>query len=401
MNSWKTIWKQWSLSDRPQDFDKVAQDRYGLLPSSRRDDPFPVGISELKTAFGPVLGNNCLLCHAGKIAGQTVIGLGNASLDFQSLQEDLQAGELLPLRLPFQIGNGRGIIEAGAGTTYLLQFRDAEMNPARMRPLKFSDQLCQDLPAWWLLKSKKTMFHGGMTDARSVRANVSFFLAPNFGAEFIKQQEAVIADIREYLLTLEAPKYPFPIDRALAARGEDVFVRNCAECHGTYGANRHYPNRIIPVEEVGTDPALATFDAGADRDYFEASWLYRETGPDGEPYHLLNHGGYQAPPLDGVWATAPYFHNASVPTIAHVLDSQTRPAVFTRSFETDAEAYDQQRVGWKITLLEPDAAKRAAAHEQRRITNTALPGRGNRGHTFGDSLTPDQRTAVLEYLKTL
>jgi len=36
---------------------------------------------------------------------------------------------------------------------------------------------------------------------------------------------------------------------------------------------------------------------------------------------LLNYGGYQAPPLDGVWATAPYFHNGSVPTIADVLDS--------------------------------------------------------------------------------
>lgn len=400
-NSWNTVWKQWGHIERPPDFEKLANSRYGLLSSPRHDDAFPLGLRELKTALGPVLGNNCLLCHAGEIAGQTVIGLGNASLDLQSLREDLQAGELLPIKLPFQLGNGRGVIEAGAGTTYLLQFRDAEMNLTRMRKLEYSDQLCQDLPAWWLLKYKKTMFHGGMTDARSVRANVSFFLAPNFTGEFIKQQEAVIADIREYLLTLEAPPYPFPIDHALAERGEEVFVKNCAECHGTYGAKWHYPNRIIPVAEVGTDPALATFDAIADRDYFQASWLYREMGPDGEPYHQLHHGGYQAPPLVGVWATAPYLHNASVPTIAHVLDSQTRPMVFTRSFQTDKEAYDQQRVGWKITQLEPDAASGAAPHEQRRITNTALPGRGNQGHTFGDHLTSEQRSAVLEYLKTL
>ena len=140
VDSWNTIWKQWDLSDRPQDFDKLAQDRYGLLPSTRHDDRFPLGLNELKTVVGPVLSNNCLLCHAGRIAGQTVIGLGNASLDMQSLQEDLAAGELLSIRLPFKIGNGRGIIEAGAGTTYLLQFRDAEMNLAPMRKLKFSDQ---------------------------------------------------------------------------------------------------------------------------------------------------------------------------------------------------------------------------------------------------------------------
>jgi hypothetical protein len=245
------------------------------------------------------------------------------------------------------------------------------------------------------------MFHGGFTDSRSVRANVTFFLAPIYDAKFIKQQESVIADIREYLLTLEAPRYPFPIDRPLAARGKPVFVENCSECHGTYGEGRHYPNRIVPADEVGTDPALATFNAASDLDYYRSSWLYRETGPDCEPYHLLNYGGYQAPPLDGVWATAPYFHNGSVPTIADVLDSKTRPAIFTRSFKTDKDAYDQKRVGWKVTRLEPDDANRKEAHEQRRITDTSLPGRGNKGHTFGDKLTPDQRTALLEFLKTL
>ena len=71
------------------------------------------------------------------------------------------------------------------------------------------------------------------------------------------------------------------------------------------------------------------------------------------------------------------------------------------AFETDEAAYDQQRVGWKITRLEPDAAKKTAPHEQRRITKTSHPGRGNQGHTFGDKLTPDERQAVLEYLKTL
>lgn len=403
LNSWDTIWKQWSLTERPGDFDRLAIERYGLHKSTRPNDPYPMGLKAQQNPFGPLFSNNCLMCHAGKIAGRTVIGLGNASLDLQSLLEDLRAGERFKFTLPFKLANGRGIIEAGAGTTYLLQYRDAELNLAQMRKLKFSDKLCHDLPAWWLLKYKKTMFHGGFADSRSVRSNVTFFLAPINDATFIKRQESVIADIREYILTLEAPKYPFPIDRPLAAAGENLFVENCSECHGTYGRDRHYPNRIVPVDEVGTDPALATFDASSDLDYYISSWVYRETGPDGEPYHMLNHGGYQAPPLDGVWATAPYFHNASVPTVEHVLDSKSRPAIYTRSFETDEDAYDQQRVGWKITRLDPDAAaaEKTEAHEQRRITNTSFPGRGNQGHTFGDKLTSDQRKAVLEYLKTL
>ena len=40
--------------------------------------------------------------------------------------------------------------------------------------------------------------------------------------------------------------------------------------------------------------------------------------------------GYQAPPLYGVWATAPYFHNGSVPTIEEVLNSSERPQIWQR-----------------------------------------------------------------------
>ena len=59
--------------------------------------------------------------------------------------------------------------------------------------------------------------------------------------------------------------------------------------------------------------------------------------------------GYQAPPLDGVWATAPYFHNGSVPTLAGVLNSKSRPKLYTRSFKTDEADYDKEKVGWKVT----------------------------------------------------
>jgi len=241
---------------------------------------------------------------------------------------------LIPFRLPFRIGNGRGLVEASAGTIYLLQYRDAELNIQPLKKLKIDDQLCHDLPAWWNLKTKKTMFHTDATDVRSVRSNTSFFLAPTYSGEFIKAQEPAIADILAYIRTLEPPKYPFPVDQVLAAKGEPVFVETCSKCHGTYGKDRHYPNVIVLAEDVGTDPTLATFDASVDLPYYLASWIYREKGPDRKPLHLLNSGGYQAPPLDGVWATAPCFHNGSVPTIAGVLESKSRPSIYTRSFST-------------------------------------------------------------------
>src|SRR5207247_1286460 len=106
-------------------------------------------------------------------------------------------------------------------------------------------------------------------------------------------------------------------------------------------------------------------------------------------------------PLDGIWATAPYLHNGSVPTVYHVLNSKTRPKLYTRSFRTGEEDYDAVKLGWKVQAPEQGADPRLSAYERRKIYDTTQPGRGNGGHTFGDHLTDDERRAVIEYLKTL
>ena len=117
--------------------------------------------------------------------------------------------------------------------------------------------------------------------------------------------------------------------------------------------------------------------------------------------HIVETPGYQAPPLDGVWATAPFFHNASVPSIYHVLNSKVRPKIFTRSYRTEKEDYDLVRLGWKITVLDQPADPNLPGVEKRRIYDTTVPGQGNAGHTFGDDLSEEDRMAVIEYLKTL
>ena len=89
-----------------------------------------------------------------------------------------------------------------------------------------------------------------------------------------------------------------------------------------------------------------------------------------------------------------------VPTLYHVLNSKSRPKVFTRSYRTGEADYDKDRVGWKVTEVPPPDAK-APGYERRRVYDTAQPGRGNGGHTFGDDLTDDERAAVIEYLKSL
>lgn len=136
-------------------------------------------------------------------------------------------------------------------------------------------------------------------------------------------------------------------------------------------------------------------------DYLNKTWLAQQTGPEGKPYQFTHNHGYQAPPLDGVWATAPYFHNGSIPTVYHVLNSKARPTRFTRSYQTEKEDYDPVKLGWKITELSEPMDPRQPASEQRKTYDSTLRGRGNTGHTFGDKLSEEERMAVIEYLKTL
>jgi hypothetical protein len=266
------------------------------------------------------------------------------------------------------------------------------------------------------------MYANGQIDARAVRPLMTFMLTPFMSRAAFDREERTFADIREHLLTIEPPKYPLPVDAALAAQGRVAFEQNCAKCHGTYGgpagdatlavADRagsgaaearrgEYPNKIIPLDKIGTDPSLVRGLTPAIEEHFRQSWLLRERGPDGKPFPLRYNAGYQAPPLDGVWATAPYLHNGSVPTLHHLLKSDERPRVFTRSYKTRAEDYDSDRVGWRVTELPPDEATAHARRAPRSVYDTTRPGRSNAGHTYGDALTADERRAVIEYLKTL
>ena len=397
------VWKRWGIAEKPEDYARAFRDRYGLHPAPYENDGLPAGFHRAKglLGVGRGLGNDCLLCHAGSIAGRTIVGLGNVALDMQTLYEDLFAADGLPPTTPLPMSNARGTTAASTFAIYLIQFRDPDLK--RRRPVRYdcAPTLCEDPPAWWLYKKKRTIYHTGAADARSVRTMMPFLLNPLNSAEAIKAREPEFADVRAYLLTLEAPRYPYPVDAAHAARGEVVFRRSCARCHGTYGPDGRYPNKIVPLDEIGTDRALAEGFPAEGINHYLKSWFAREHGPSGEPYHGLDGEGYQAPPLDGLWATAPYFHNGSVPTVAQVLDSRARPAIFTRSFRAEDEDYDREKLGWKVTVLDQAPGPNAPPLERRKVYDTTRPGRGNGGHTFGDRLTEDERRAVIEYLKTL
>jgi hypothetical protein len=393
------VWKQWGLKQKPAaDYDRLFRQRYGLHPAPYSNGGLPMGLrpAPMPLGLGKGISMDCMVCHGGSIAGKSYVGLGNSSLDYQAFYEEMSAADGRAPRTPFHFCNVRGTNEAGAMAVYLLGYREPNLDRRLTRiDLDLQDDLCEDVPAWWLLKKKKTMYFTGGADTRSARSLMQFMMSPLNSGSDIQKAETDFKNIRTYLLTLQPPKYPLPIDRTLASRGEVLFGTHCAHCHGTHGEKWTYPNKIVPLDKIGTD--RRRFDGITQKfgDYYAKSWFNQD-------YSIRTSKGYQAPPLDGIWATAPYFHNGSVPTVYHVLNSKARPKIFTRSFRTDLDAYDAEKLGWKVQVLTdaPDASKLSPL-EFRKIYNTSAIGRGNTGHTYGDKLSEDERKAIIEYLKTL
>jgi mono/diheme cytochrome c family protein len=405
LEAYENAWRFWGhgVKAKPANYAEAFAEHYGLHLAPYPNGGYPMGLRPAKALFGKALATDCMLCHGGSILGKSYVGLPNSRLDYQALYEDLARAAGQDPELPFRFTNVRGTTEAGAFAVFLLSWRDPDLT-VRTEPLDLDlhDDMCEDTPAWWLLKKKKTMYHTGGGDARSVRSLMQFMLTPANGRRVIEREEATFRDIQAYLLSMQPPRYPLPVDDKLAAKGKQLFTATCSRCHGTYGEKWTYPNRVVPLETIGTD--RKRYDGLSEKlaKHYNKSWFAQEKkGWLANEYQGIFTGGYQAPPLDGIWASAPYFHNGSAPTVYHVLNSKERPKIYTRSFRTDADAYDSVKLGWKVKVLDRGADPKLPPIEQRKVYDTTQPGRGNGGHTFGDHLKHEERMAVIEYLKTL
>jgi mono/diheme cytochrome c family protein len=387
-----TDWEQ-----APDTYADAFRRRYGMHPAPYPNDGLPMGLRKARSRNGPRLGLqiDCLVCHGGSIGGTSYVGLGNTQLDLKSLFDDLtRADGRTPVPSLFTLNSSRGTVNAGQVAAVLLSFRNSDLS-LRALPLPLGARLPEmDVPAWWHLKRKATMYYDGRTDARSVRSNMQFLLG-ELSLERLKELEPAFRDIQAYLKSLEAPKYPFAVDRVRAEQGRMVFNTSCARCHGTYGPGGAYPNKIVPLDVIGTDPKRALGLSDRLVAHYNTTWF----GEDWPAKEVMT--GYQAPPLDGVWATAPYLHNGSVPTLAALLQSSTRPARFRRPPSTDFEHYDTVNVGWKFEPMTGPADPNLSPHEAKFLFDSSRFGLGNGGHTFGDKLTEAERSEVIEYLKTL
>jgi hypothetical protein len=250
---------------------------------------------------------------------------------------------------------------------------------------------------------------------------------------------------------LVAPRWPdfLPsIDAALAARGGALYAGLCAGCHlpapntsafwdakfwqpaeDSPSAHRFLDLPLIPISEIGTDEAEAAGLANRTVTSFPSLGIRtpafgRALGDvvakvaqrwyDGQippvtlamqdemngyrPNGIRAPLSYRTRPLDGIWSTPPYLHNGSVPNLYALLSPVgERPAVFWLG----SRVYDPKNVGYDSSTPFDGGFR----------LDTTRAGNSNKGHAFEDlpiglgiigrRLTPDERYAVIEYLKTL
>jgi cytochrome c5 len=205
---------------------------------------------------------------------------------------------------------------------------------------------------------------------------------------------------------LTPPKWPAdmlgPIDQAKAGKGEQIFKSKCEGCH---------QERLLPLMELGTDPnransfgqlvgdrpfpaAIAPLLQGLKKRAFADDGISQQLQAtmDAKKVYWRSTGKYKARLLQGIWATAPYLHNGSVPTLYHLLHPEQRPAQFV----VGNREFDPEKIGYQSDL--------PARGANTWIFNTTMPGNSNIGHSgekFGSALPEEQKAELLEYLKSL
>lgn len=235
-----------------------------------------------------------------------------------------------------------------------------------------------------------------------------------------------------------ARRHPAPIDPTLAAQGREIYEAERASCHAVLDRDdeeRRVRAQLYDLDRIGTDPeatrnfveayaptgvlegetsasgavlgatahagellsllvgrvlgaqpaAIAQVQLYAQRYGLTEQDKQGDDTPDSEEEPRASWLAYKARPLNGIWATAPYLHNGSVPTLYDLL---LPPAERPVTFGVGRWAFDPVKVG--------------PVQEGAPFTvDTQLPGNSNAGHLAGTDLTDEQRRALVEHLKTL
>ncbi|MGH8493772.1 MAG: rubber dioxygenase RoxB [Moraxellaceae bacterium] len=485
----------------------------------------PTFFSQLRNEDGSwtgKIGITCHGCHSGGVGTPADgPGLGFLNGSGSSLADyNLFLRDMLPLGYPASaamianLNRTRGL--NNASDINLAFFFQEQYKPdgSLLGLITSGSTADMNTPAWWNLGHRPVKFADGIFPTDAARVDMVFYtpiagLFGAFGGPITDTAQSWMRkhsqDMNDWAAVLKAPAYPYPVTTTLAEQGAVIFhskdlwapsLKNpiarpnggngsCASCHGAYSqrftndpnyldspalegiASYITPKRIIATDPARVDTNNEAVQVAGSRNFFG----YPETAGTTQDCGMQNRAdlrgdrepGYLAPPLYGIWATAPYLHNGSVPNLWEILKPTDRKAIWRRvsaparwdqtgrvimGYDTDlSRAFDKQKVGWKYdtiacqkkSLFNPGVTpyidcvpgKEDADPllqqllsslygnvfatwnilfppiltdkqiEERKIFNSHLYSQGNQGHEFNSVLTDQERLALIEYMKTL
>jgi len=393
---------------------------FGLLEEPGRDTP--IGFSVRRVMIDRV-GMNCALCHTGTVRDtaqsqpRIFLGMPANNFDLQgyarflygaaadprfTVSNVMQAIErrtrLNPIeKLIYQIAIPRtreALIEQSRRTSFMNSRPDwgpgrvDTFNPYKALQFNFPMEKDKtigtvDLPVIWHQRPREGMqLHWDGNNTSVVERNKSAALGAGVTPTTIDIDR--MKRIEEWLMDFPPPRYPYAINETLAAKGQTVWQQNCASCHAFDGAQ---VGKVEPIDAIGTDRHRLdsyTYELLENQNTLYSGYPWRFS-------HFRKTNGYANMPLDGVWLRAPYLHNGSVPTIRDLLEPvEQRPKEFYRGYDV----FDQVRLGFVSNVAEENGSKFFRF-------DTTVPGNSNAGHLYGTTLTPEEKDALVEYIKKL
>lgn len=392
----------------------------GLIEEPGRD--LPVGFSDRRVIVDRV-GLNCGVCHTGTVRDtpssppRVIVGMPANRLELENYVRFLTACAQDPrfttdnVMTAIQARTRLGPIEAYIYRTAIPLTREAlieqgnrlsfmkdrpDWGPGRVdtfnpyKAIQFHWPMdddksigTSDYPSIWNQRPREGMqLHWDGNNTSVEERNKSAALGAGVTPASIDLDN--VKRIEDWLLDLKAPAYPYPVNAAVATKGEGLYKQHCASCHD-FGSQ--LVGTVMPIDRIGTDPNRLnsyTYALAVNQNMMYAGYPWRFS-------HFRKTDGYANMPLDGIWLRAPYLHNGSVPTLRDLLEPpDKRPKDFYRGYNV----FDQKLVGFISNVTDEGAVK--FFHY-----DTALPGNGNGGHVYGTTLTPEEKDAIVEYMKKL
>jgi mono/diheme cytochrome c family protein len=342
---------------------------FGFIRDPENPEPFglPIGLAE--SVIDESVDFTCAACHSGNLpTGEFKLGMPNTTLNlgaFSLALAEALGRNLPPAQKAALASWGPGRVDDVTGVN------DEGLN------------IPSNIPAHWGDLDNWNFFeHGGETRDYQERNAFTYFLLgvdPSFGT---LPPEEDMAALVKFLKTIEPPINP-DIDEEAAKRGEEVFKEvGCIQCHN--GPDHMNNDFIVPLSDrdriPGEDPQFPNGSIATDplrnclaRDACGGNILSKLLASGVE---LVATDGYKVAPLSGVWATPPYLHNGSVPTLRDLLErANDRPVTFA--------------IGNFLFNTTVD------------VSGPGNGGNGNQGHEFGVDLTAEEKDDLVEFLKSL